>query len=47
MRKRSSKEIFSETLLELSQHKTVDKITVQQIVDESGFHHRLRQSVSI
>ena len=36
MRKRSSKEIFAETLLELSQHKTVDKITVQQIVDESG-----------
>ena len=36
MRKRSSKEIFSETLLELSKQKTVDKITVQQIVDESG-----------
>ena len=36
MRKRSSKEIFAETLLELSQHKAVDKITVQQIVDESG-----------
>lgn len=36
MRKRSSKEIFAETFLELSQRKTVDKITVQQIVDESG-----------
>lgn len=36
MRKRSSKEIFADTLLELSQKKTVDKITVQQIVDESG-----------
>ena len=36
MRKRSSKQIFAETLLELSKYKTVDKITVQQIVDESG-----------
>ena len=36
MRKRSSKEIFAEPLLELSQRRTVDKITVQQIVDESG-----------
>ncbi len=36
MRKRSSKEIFAQTLLELSKHKTVDKITVQKIVDESG-----------
>jgi AcrR family transcriptional regulator len=36
MRKRSSKQIFAETLLELSQHRTVDKITVQQLVEESG-----------
>lgn len=36
MKKRSSKQIFAETLLEISRHKTVDKITVQQIVEESG-----------
>ena len=36
MKKRSSKQIFAETLLELSKQKTVDKITVQKIVDESG-----------
>ncbi|MBQ3668639.1 MAG: TetR family transcriptional regulator [Clostridia bacterium] len=36
MRKRSSKQIFAETLLEISKRKTIDKITVQQIVEESG-----------
>ena len=36
MKKRTSKQIFAETLLELSGHKSIDKITVQQIVEESG-----------
>lgn len=36
MKKRASKEIFAETLLELSKHTSVDKITVKQIVEESG-----------
>ena len=35
-KKRTSKEIFAQTLLELSRHATVDRITVKQIVDESG-----------
>lgn len=36
MRKRTSKQIFAETLLDISKRKSIDKITVQQIVDESG-----------
>lgn len=36
MKKRSSKQIFVEALLELTKQKSVNKITVQQIVDESG-----------
>lgn len=36
MKKRTSKEIFAETLLELSTQYPVDKITVKQIVEESG-----------
>ena len=36
MKKRTSKQIFAETLLDLSKRKTIDKITVQQIVEESG-----------
>ena len=36
MKKRTSKEIFSEALLELSRTTPVDKITVKQIVEASG-----------
>lgn len=36
MKKRTSKQIFAETLLEIAKHKSIDKISVQQIVDESG-----------
>lgn len=36
LKKRTSKQIFAETLLELSKRMPVDKITVKQIVDESG-----------
>ncbi|MBQ9157656.1 MAG: TetR family transcriptional regulator [Eubacterium sp.] len=36
MKKRSSKEIFAETLLELSRHTPIDKITVTRLVEESG-----------
>ncbi|MBR1854521.1 MAG: TetR family transcriptional regulator [Lachnospiraceae bacterium] len=36
MKKRTSKQIFAETLLELSKRMPMDKITVKQIVDESG-----------
>lgn len=36
MKKRTSKQIFAETLLEISKRKPVDKITVTQIVKESG-----------
>ena len=36
MKKRTSKEIFAETLLELAEERPVDKITVKQIVEESG-----------
>ncbi len=36
MKKRTSKAIFAETLLELSSQKPIDKITVRQIIDESG-----------
>jgi len=36
MKKRTSEEIFAETLLELSRHTALDKITVKKIVEESG-----------
>ena len=36
MKKRNSKTIFAETLLELSRHHPLDRITVKQIVEESG-----------
>lgn len=36
MKKRTSKEIFVETLLEISRDTPVDKITVKRIVEESG-----------
>lgn len=36
MKKRTSKEIFAETLLELSRHIPIDKITVTKLVEESG-----------
>ena len=36
MKKRTSKQIFADTILELSRHQTLDKITVKQIVEESG-----------
>ena len=36
MKKRNSKTILAETLLELARHQTLDKITVKQIVEESG-----------
>lgn len=36
MKKRSAKEIFAQTLLELSRRAPLDKITVKQIVAESG-----------
>lgn len=36
MKKRTSKEIFAETLLELSRHTFIDKITVSKLVEESG-----------
>ena len=36
MKKRNTKEIFAETLLELAEHKTIDKITVKQITEGSG-----------
>lgn len=37
MKKRDTKQIFAETLLGLMQRNTLRKITVQQIVSESGF----------
>ena len=36
MKKRTSKQIFVETLLEIAKHRSIDRITVQQIVKESG-----------
>ena len=36
IKKRSSKEIFAETLLALSETMPMDKITVRQIAEESG-----------
>lgn len=36
MKKRTSKEILIQTLLELSNNRPIDKITVKQIVEESG-----------
>lgn len=36
MKKRTSKQIFAETFLELSRELTIDKITVKKIVEESG-----------
>ena len=36
MKKRNSKTIFAETLLELARHRPLDRITVKQIVEESG-----------
>lgn len=36
MKKRTSEEIFAETLLELSREMPLDKITVKRIVEESG-----------
>lgn len=36
MRKKTSKEILVETLLEISKKKSIDKITVKEIVRESG-----------
>ena len=36
MKKRNSKTILAETLLELARYQTLDKITVKQIVEESG-----------
>ena len=36
MKKRTSKQIFAETFLELSRELPVDKITVKKIVEESG-----------
>lgn len=43
MRKRTSKQIFAETLLEISKRKSIDKITVQQIVDERLLFQFLQQ----
>ena len=38
MKKRTSKQIYAETFLELSRELTIDKITVKKIVEESqGF----------
>ncbi len=36
MKKRTSKQIFAETFLELSRELPVDKITVKKIIEESG-----------
>ncbi len=36
MKKQTTKQILASTLLELSKHKSVDKITVQHLVKESG-----------
>ena len=36
MKKRTSKQIFAETFLELSRELPIDKITVKKIVEESG-----------
>ncbi len=36
MKKRTSKEILAETLIDLSKTKPIEKITVKQIVNESG-----------
>lgn len=36
MKKRTSKQIFAETILELSRELPIDKITVKKIVEESG-----------
>ena len=36
MKKRTSKQIFAETFLELSRESPIDKITVKKIVEESG-----------
>ena len=36
MKKRTSKEIFAETLMEIAANKPLDKVTVKEIVEESG-----------
>lgn len=52
MKKRTSKQIFAETFLELSYDLPIDKITVKKIVEESGlslktFYNHFRDKYSL
>ena len=54
MKKRTSKQIFAETFLELSRELPIDKITVKKIIEESGLslisrqaRSRMFQSISV
>ena len=45
MKKRTSKQIFAETFLDLSRELPVDKITVKKIVEESGLSLKTFSSI--